>query len=155
MYWLSNYFNQHHKKNNDRKHTTRGLFKIVVLGGMFSWKIVGVLVKFEKGSPGKSELFLRILRNKLEEILLENRSCSSCQYYATFFFVFFLLENWILSPGKGKFCKFYLPEPADELFLIFSKIFSKNASNFSRRDKIWTGQFSRNKKHLERMWRTE
>jgi len=37
--------------------------------------------------------FLRLLRNKLEMLfLLENWSCS-CQYGATFFVVFCLLEN--------------------------------------------------------------
>jgi len=51
---------------------------------MFSWKIVGVLVKFKKDPPGKSELFLHILGNKLElSFLLENWSCS-CEFCATF-----------------------------------------------------------------------
>ena len=36
-----------------RKHPTRQFYKISVLGGMVSWKIVSVLTKFWESSPGK------------------------------------------------------------------------------------------------------
>ena len=56
-----------------RKHPTRQFYKISVLGGMVSWKIVSVLTKFWESSPGKFDLFLwyffllNILLNILQE----------------------------------------------------------------------------------------
>jgi len=52
------------------KHPTRWLFKIAVLGGMFSWKIVGVLVKIWKRPSWKIGAVLDIARNKLEVFFL-------------------------------------------------------------------------------------
>ena len=61
-------------KNNEalcyRKHPTRQFYKISVLGGMVSWKIVCVLTKFRENSPGNFYLFLWYF------FLLENRMCS-------------------------------------------------------------------------------
>ena len=53
-----------------RKHPTRQFYKISVLGGMASWKIVCVLTKFWESSPRKFDLFLWYF------CLLENLMCS-------------------------------------------------------------------------------
>ena len=59
----------------DRKHPTRQFWKISVLGGMVSWKIVCVLTKFSESPPGKFDLFLWYLRHLF--FILETLMCSN------------------------------------------------------------------------------
>jgi len=131
----------------ERKHLTRWLFKIAVLGGMmFSWKIVGVLVKIWKRfswkigavlvniaqqtrdvlSPRKLELFLWILYNIFLRgfLSLENSTCS----YNTLSFlenlsccysILFLLENLRCSLKKS-FTIFDHPRKLELFFLLLS-----------------------------------
>jgi len=77
-----------------RKHPTRRLFKIAVLGGVFSWKIVGVFVKIcKRPFCGKSEL-------------------CSCKFCATFF-------RGAISPRK---CDLFLLSIAQHFEVFLWKI---------------------------------
>jgi len=68
-----------------RKHPTRRLFKIAVLGGVFSWKIVGVFVKIcKRPFCGKSELCSCKFCATFFRGAISPRKCDLTQYCATF-----------------------------------------------------------------------
>ena len=89
-----NWYQHQHQGFPCRKHPTRQFYKLSVLRGIVSWKIISVITKFWESSPGKFDLFLWYF------FLLENLMCSNEIFDKISWKIWSVLMVFF-SPGKS------------------------------------------------------